>query len=513
MAKKSGNSGNVPKVDTSQTSSSSNNNSKDGKKIPSISLGGQTNNSTSKSEQTGNQNSNSNQNVVAGPWSVISKAAEATGNGTSGKISLNDLSNVLNGEDYQKAMQGLQTAGQISNAVSGAAAAVSASEASKKAPMTKEEEIAEQQKEQQEDTRTKLQKFADKINQIGIKLGQLMEAAAALGSTAVNTYKDIKSDVDAIKNKVNTIKNTVKDIKNGQNAVQALINNPMDSGSILQIGNDAFSAVNTALDFVSDDFLSSELMPNKWQEKLSQKEIQRKIKEAQEKMEKYKKEVEDYIKKKTAAATEWVFNAKASVEDAIAKQTKRAVNAVASFTGMDPEALEGILEQAEAMALSAAMAKLQGKSYDISTQLDILKDMAANAGKQHLLIMASNIQQKIAAGGSFELTDVVPGLEMFQKKTGENAETSATGVPKIDVSSIVNEAVGAVGTSKPKITIDNPLNSSSTSSTGNSSLIGVGNNTYSTANSTTSTTVDAHAAVNNKMENMKKDISRIVLGQ
>lgn len=243
---------------------------------------------------------------------------------------------------------------------------------------------------------------------------------------AKNQVWDTVGKIDQIRSTVNSAKNQVKNMKRDAQKMESFFSNPQNlmqnplasvsqisgtiSGSAQKAVNSidsAFNSVDNVLDIVNDNFLSNPLIPSKIQDKISQKELNRKIKEAQEKLQEWKETAEEWIKTRTAKVTSWIAKAQKSATDEIAKQQKRAANAVAAFSGIDPEVLEKLIEQIEAMAYDALMAKIKGQKYDISTQLDILKKQAEKIAKDQLKKISKRVAEKIAKDEKVEWGDLI----------------------------------------------------------------------------------------------------------
>lgn len=235
----------------------------------------------------------------------------------------------------------------------------------------------------------------------------------------VGKIDQIRSTVNSAKNQVNNMKKDAQKMESFFSNPQNLIQNPLASasqisgtisGSAQKAVNSidsAFNSVDNVLDIVNDNFLSNPLIPSKIQDKISQKELNRKIKEAQEKLQEWKEKAEEWIKTRTAKVTNWIAKAQKSATDEITKQQKRAANAIASFSGIDPEVLEKLIEQIEAMAYDALMAKIKGQKYDISTQLDILKEQAKKVAKDQLKKITKRVAEKIANDEKVEWGDLI----------------------------------------------------------------------------------------------------------
>lgn len=183
----------------------------------------------------------------------------------------------------------------------------------------------------------------------------------------------------------------------GASNIRLLSNIPHNmTESVSNLTDDAFNLTDNALGFIDREALIYEdAIPSRISEKISTKELERKLRMYQEQLDNYKKTAQDWIKEHTAEITAWITNAQNTAKEQIDRQIQRKLNSIAVFTGMDPVLLNNLLEQGVDVAKAYATNDPNAK--------DRLKVAAGTAIKTAASVNESTKALADAAGNAAQL--------------------------------------------------------------------------------------------------------------
>ena len=277
--------------------------------------------------------------------------------------------------------------------------------------MADQVESSNQQKEENEHLKERIMKITQKVESYALYVSEIMNLIVA----GQRLYQNTLASVDKVKAQANDIADTAKRISSDvKNNVTTSLTNPTSItrpiGNLQSSANEAFGVLDSGMNLADYTLSHSDYVPAKLNQKISEKELQRKLKVAQEKLAEYKKVAEEWIRDHTEKYVKLAVDRQQEYEAQAKRQIQRAVNSVSTFTGIDANYLNQLIEQAE----SAGMAYATGKK----SAADQLDDMISFA-KTGALSQALNIA-------------TAQGMNALNKSgLGDLAEKLETNTPKI----------------------------------------------------------------------------------
>lgn len=166
----------------------------------------------------------------------------------------------------------------------------------------------------------------------------------AIGNSIENPLAVGKIPLITGSNLTDTPKRIIDSVGNvGISNIRSLSNIPNNiMGNVSNLTGDVFNLTDSALGFIGK---YEDIIPSKITEKVSAKELERKLRMYQEQLDNYKKVAQDWIREHTEEITAWITNTQNTIKEQIDRQIQRKLNSIAVFTGMDPVLLNNLLEQ------------------------------------------------------------------------------------------------------------------------------------------------------------------------
>lgn len=242
---------------------------------------------------------------------------------------------------------------------------------------------------------------------------------ASLVSAGMMLYKNTKNQLETLQN----------DVKSLGGSMKRIVANPIDIAKPTALGNIANSASNSidsafgildggmsAMDFALSH---TDFLPNKLQQKISEKELMRKLQEAQKKLQEIQQAAQKWIQDKTEQITSKITERQLELQNQINEQLTTVANSIQTFTGADPKLLQAIMER----AISVGKAYVMGKD-SASDQLDALMGFAKDAAlNQAMNAATSKLFEGLDSLGATELSNnLQQEVPAMKKITGEMLE-------------------------------------------------------------------------------------------
>lgn len=309
--------------------------------------------------------------------------------------------------------------------------------------MASQTEANDQNKEEQKHLQEKIIKITMKIEEYAQYVTQIMALIAA----GQKLYQNTMASVEKIKTQAESTVDTAKRIGNDvKSSVTTSLTNPMSITNSVQnlqsSANEAFGVLDSSMSFLDYTLSSSDFIPSKLQEKISEKELQAKLKLAQEKLKEYKEVAEKWIKEHTEKYAAIVIERQNEWKRQADRQIQRAVNSVSTFTGIDPQYLNDLIERAEAMGMAYATGKKSA-----ADQLDDLVSFAkAGALSQGLNIATAQGMKLLDKSG---LGDIAEKLE---KETPKIRKITGFAMDKLGVENELGSNINSEIKNRLKLT-------------------------------------------------------------
>ena len=242
---------------------------------------------------------------------------------------------------------------------------------------------------------------------------------ASLVSAGMMLYKNTKNQLETLQN----------DVKSLGGSMKRIVANPIDIAKPTALGNIANSASNSidsafgildsgmsAMDFALSQ---TDFLPNKLQQKISEKELMRKLQEAQKKLQEIQQAAQKWIQDKTEQITSKIAERQLELQNQINEQLTTVANSIQTFTGADPKLLQAIMER----AIGVGKAYIMGKD-SASDQLDALMGFAKDAAlNQAMNAATSKLFEGLDSLGATELANnLQQEVPAMKKITGEMLE-------------------------------------------------------------------------------------------
>ena len=249
---------------------------------------------------------------------------------------------------------------------------------------TKPEEQAKLTRKEQEHLQKRIAKITAQVE----RAMSAVNDVRSLMSTGLSLYKNTKSQIEKIQRDINDLKNTATNaaegIKNIANGNGQTISSSINSVSISRVSGSATNIVDSvfgvagngvsSLDYVLSN---ADFLPNKLQQKISEKEMQRKLSEAQKKLKEVEKAAKEWIQENTKKYTDKVAARQKDLQNQLNRQMQTALNSIATFTGADPVMLEDLIERAEKTGL-AYITRKESASDQLDNLIGFAKSSALN---------------------------------------------------------------------------------------------------------------------------------------
>ena len=280
---------------------------------------------------------------------------------------------------------------------------------------TKAEEQSKLATEEQEHLQKKTKKLMAKVQRAILVVSNI----ASLVSAGMMLYKNTKNQLETLQN----------DVKSLGGSMKRIVANPIDIAKPTSLGNIANSASNSidsafgildsgmsAMDFALSQ---TDFLPNKLQQKISEKELMRKLQEAQKKLQEIQQAAQKWIQDKTEQITSKIAERQLELQSQINEQLTTVANSIQTFTGADPKLLQAIMER----AISVGKAYVMGKD-SASDQLDALMGFAKDAAlNQAMNAATSKLFEGLEGIGATELANnLQQEVPAMKKITGEMLE-------------------------------------------------------------------------------------------
>lgn len=211
-------------------------------------------------------------------------------------------------------------------------------------------------------------------NSINTTINTAKGAVDSAKNTLTNSVKDIGRSVNNIPNQALSVDAlgsinsslgrgiSIKDVpgqifnaipKVGMSGVMTVSAGPGDLiNSVHRLGADAFNLSNRATSFIENNQVIQTIIPSKYVDKISEKELSRQLRLYQAELDRYKKVAQEWIQTNTQAITTWIQNTQKSIKSQIDKQIQAKINAISVFAGVDPETFSALLDSAVSTAKS-----------------------------------------------------------------------------------------------------------------------------------------------------------------
>ena len=280
---------------------------------------------------------------------------------------------------------------------------------------TKAEEQSKLATEEQEHLQKKTKKLMEKVQRAIVVVSNI----ASLVSAGMMLYKNTKNQLETLQN----------DVKSLGGSMKRIVANPIDIAKPTSLGNIANSASNSidsafgildggmsAMDFALSQ---TDFLPNKLQQKISEKELMRKLQEAQKKLQEIQQAAQKWIQDKTEQITSKIAERQLELQNQINEQLTTVANSIQTFTGADPKLLQAIMER----AIGVGKAYVMGKD-SASDQLDALMGFAKDAAlNQAMNAATSKLFEGLDSLGATELANnLQQEVPAMKKITGEMLE-------------------------------------------------------------------------------------------
>ena len=280
---------------------------------------------------------------------------------------------------------------------------------------TKAEEQSKLATEEQEHLQKKTKKLMAKVQRAIMVVSNI----ASLVSAGMMLYKNTKNQLETLQN----------DVKSLEGSMKRIVANPIDVAKPTSLGNvvnNASNSIDSAFGILDGgmsamDFALSQtdFLPNKLQQKISEKELMRKLQEAQKKLREIQQAVQKWIQDKTEQITSKIAERQLELQNQINEQLTTVANSIQTFTGADPKLLQAIMER----AISVGKAYVMGKD-SASDQLDALMGFAKDAAlNQAMNAATSKLFEGLDSLGATELSNTLQQeVPAMKKITGEMLE-------------------------------------------------------------------------------------------
>ena len=280
---------------------------------------------------------------------------------------------------------------------------------------TKAEEQSKLATEEQEHLQKKTKKLMVKVQRAIVVVSNI----ASLVSAGMMLYKNTKNQLETLQN----------DVKSLEGSMKRIVANPIDIAKPTALGNIANNASNSigsafgildsgmsAMDFALSQ---TDFLPNKLQQKISEKELMRKLQEAQKKLQEIQQAAQKWIQDKTEQITSKIAERQLELQTQINEQLTTVANSIQTFTGADPKLLQAIMER----AIGVGKAYIMGKD-SASDQLDALMGFAKDAAlNQAMNAATSKLFEGLDSLGATELSNTLQQeVPAMKKITGEMLE-------------------------------------------------------------------------------------------
>lgn len=280
---------------------------------------------------------------------------------------------------------------------------------------TKAEEQSKLATEEQEHLQKKTKKLMAKVQRAIVVVSNI----ASLVSAGMMLYKNTKNQLETLQN----------DVKSLGGSMKRIVANPIDLAKPTAIGNvvnNASNSIDSAFGILDGgmsamDFALSQtdFLPNKLQQKISEKELMRKLQEAQKKLQEIQQAAQKWIQDKTEQITSKIAERQLELQNQINEQLTTVANSIQTFTGADPKLLQAIMER----AIGVGKAYIMGKD-SASDQLDALMGFAKDAAlNQAMNAATSKLFEGLDSLGATELANnLQQEVPAMKKITGEMLE-------------------------------------------------------------------------------------------
>ena len=280
---------------------------------------------------------------------------------------------------------------------------------------TKAEEQSKLATEEQEHLQKKTKKLMAKVQRAIMVVSNI----ASLVSAGMMLYKNTKNQLETLQN----------DVKSLGGSMKRIVANPIDLAKPTAIGNvvnNASNSIDSAFGILDGgmsamDFALSQtdFLPNKLQQKISEKELMRKLQEAKKKLQENQQAAQKWIQDKTEQITSKIAERQLELQNQINEQLTTVANSIQTFTGADPKLLQAIMER----AIGVGKAYVMGKD-SASDQLDALMGFAKDAAlNQAMNAATSKLFEGLDSLGATELSNnLQQEVPAMKKITGEMLE-------------------------------------------------------------------------------------------
>lgn len=280
---------------------------------------------------------------------------------------------------------------------------------------TKAEEQSKLATEEQEHLQKKTKKLMAKVQRAIVVVSNI----ASLVSAGMMLYKNTKNQLETLQN----------DVKSLGGSMKRIVANPIDIAKPTSLGNvvnNASNSIDSAFGILDGgmsamDFALSQtdFLPNKLQQKISEKELMRKLQEAQKKLQEIQQAAQKWIQDKTEQITSKIAERQLELQNQINEQLTTVANSIQTFTGADPKLLQAIMER----AIGVGKAYVMGKD-SASDQLDALMGFAKDAAlNQAMNAATSKLFEGLEGIGATELSNnLQQEVPAMKKITGEMLE-------------------------------------------------------------------------------------------
>ena len=280
---------------------------------------------------------------------------------------------------------------------------------------TKAEEQSKLATEEQEHLQKKTKKLMAKVQRAIVVVSNI----ASLVSAGMMLYKNTKNQLETLQN----------DAKSLGGSMKRIVANPIDIAKPTALGNvvnntsnsidSAFGILDSGMSAMGFALSQTDFLPNKLQQKISEKELMRKLQEAQKKLQEIQQAAQKWIQDKTEQITSKIAERQLELQKQINEQLTTVANSIQTFTGADPKLLQAIMER----AIGVGKAYVMGKD-SASDQLDALMGFAKDAALNQAMDAAtSKLFEGLDSLGATELANnLQQEVPAMKKITGEMLE-------------------------------------------------------------------------------------------
>ena len=304
---------------------------------------------------------------------------------------------------------------------------------------TKSQEQAKLTQEEQEHLQKRIAKITARVERAMSAVNDVM----ALMSTGTRLYKNTKSQLEKIQRDIKDLKatavNAAEGIKNSasnigdtaKNLTGQSLASSMNSvvasrviGGTASATDSTFNVLDSGMGALNYTLSSADFLPNKLQQKISEKEMQRRLLEAQKKLKEVEKAAKEWIQVNTKKYTEKVTGRQKELQKQLNRQIQKAINSITIFTGADPAMLEDLIERAEQTGMAYATGKQSA-----SDQLDNLIGFAKSSALNRAMNMATAKSMEVLDKSGFKdlANDIKKDIPAIKKITGLALEQA--GIP------------------------------------------------------------------------------------